>query len=438
MTSSSSTHPTTPRIAIIGAGLAGLSISLFLHRLNLPITIYESRPRDTSDGGFIALAPNAACVLDQLGVYQQLLTKGFAYEEYTFLSSRNCGKIATILNGSVRRYGYPALRISRHTLRQTLLEKVLEAGIEVKFEHKLTGIDETDSGVSLTLSTTSNTTTQTQTTEPFTYVLVSDGIHSKTRQLIFPSSPLPVYTGQLGLGGGQVSRSSLPATLPQPCLILGPGNSYMMMPSTPDGQTVNISATLEVPERSRAGWTELANDKATLKNMLVDRHCGSTSMWPKAVQESCRSAKAESLAIWPFYSAPILESWISSGGRVILLGDAAHAMPPTGGQGAAMAFEDAASLSLCFKKLTARSSEFGTLDISADLHAWQERRMKRVEQVKAFTSQGGDVRRATTGWVQMVIKEWLMWMVLWYRGEEGGFAWVYEYREEGVGAKIER
>lgn len=174
MINSSSASPTTSRIAIFGAGLAGLSAALFLDRLNLPVTIYESRPRDTSDGGSIALAPNAAYILDQLGVYQQLLAKGFPYEEITFLSSRNYKKIATILNGGVKRYGYPALKISRHALRQTLLEKVLEAGIEVKFEHKLTGSDETRRSGSLTFSTISNTATRTHTKEPIIHTISRD------------------------------------------------------------------------------------------------------------------------------------------------------------------------------------------------------------------------------------------------------------------------
>lgn len=100
----SSSEQKIPRITIIGAGLCGLSTALFLQRLNLHVTVFESRSRDASDGGFLALAPNAGYVLDQLGLHKYLLTQGCAYEEYYLLSARNLSQIGSYLNGSVERY----------------------------------------------------------------------------------------------------------------------------------------------------------------------------------------------------------------------------------------------------------------------------------------------------------------------------------------------
>lgn len=419
MTSSNKKSRNAPRIAIVGAGLGGLATSLFLHRLNLPVTIYESRSQDASDGGFLALAPNAAYVLDQLGLYEELLTQGFAYEEYYFVSARNCSKIGSIYNGNTEQYGYPALRISRHVLRQTLLKAVLSAGIEVNFDHKLNSIDEKPSEVTLTFSDNKAATCG--------YLIGCDGIHSRVRRNIFPSAPEPTFSGQVGIGGGQVPRNSVPSSIPQPCLILGANNSFMMMPTAPSGSIVNVSATIETHDRTRDEWAELSADKTQLKKMLVERHCGVDSTWPDVVRKSCEDANTDSLALWPFFKAPTLTSWFSSSGHVILTGDAAHAMPPTGGQGSAMAFEDAASLSLCFAKF-----KDGDVDISDDLAAWQSRRQERIEKIKKFTTTGGDIRKATGGWVQMLVKEWLMWAFFLWRGKEGGYAWIYDHKEKGV------
>lgn len=419
-----------PHIAIVGAGLSGLATALFLHRLNIPITVFESRSRNASDGGFLALAPNAGYVLDQLGLYHELTSQCCPYEEIYFLSARNLSKIGSVLNGSVKRYGYLCLRISRQKLRQSLLSAVIKAGIEIKFDHKLTRIDESEPGeVTATFSVG-----QTSTSTTCTYLIASDGIHSKTRKLVFPESHLPTFTGQMGIGGGEIPRTSIPATLPLPCLILGANNSFLFMPTNPTGTPVTFSATVEAQDRTREEWATLAADKAQLKSTMIDRHCGTKSTWPEVVQNACRSANAESLSVWPYYNAPILSSWISPSGRVILTGDAAHAMPPTGGQGAAMAFEDAATLSTCFAKLSQTSqlsSVAHNFDLAADLTAWQVSRNERVEKVKAFSARGGAIRKATPGKMQMLVKESLMWGYFHLKGKEGGCAWLYGYRAEG-------
>lgn len=430
----SSSEQKIPRITIIGAGLCGLSTALFLQRLNLHVTVFESRSRDTSDGGFLALAPNAGYVLDQLGLHKYLLTQGCAYEEYYLLSARNLSQIGSYLNGSVERYGYPCLRLSRHTVRQTLLHAVLQAGIEVHFEHKLTSIHEPHPGQVIATFTTPD---QTSTSATSTYLIATDGIHSKTRTLIFPDAPMPVFSGQAGIGGGQVSRSTnIPHSMPLPALVLGSSNSFMFMPTTPDAGTVSFSATVELPDRSREEWVALSADKPKLKQMMIDRHCSleSASNWPDVVKNACHTADPASLNLWPYYNAPILPTWISESGHMILAGDAAHAMPPTGGQGASMAFEDSATLASVFTKLSQPShlpQVAVNLGLRDDLVTWQNERKTRIEKVREFTGRGGDIRKASTGHMQMLMKETLMWGYFHLKGKEAGMSWMYEYRAEG-------
>ncbi|KPI40211.1 6-hydroxynicotinate 3-monooxygenase [Cyphellophora attinorum] len=428
----SSGLPPPHRIAIVGAGLAGLSLTLLLSRVRsqqqpLHITILELRPRHAQDGGFLALAPNALHILDQLGLYQKLLPQGFAYEDIAFYSARNLSRIGRVKNGDVKRYGYPALRIGRGIVRGELLRAVEELAtqdreeitVEMRFETKVVSVSEKEKNVILGLASGEELT--------FDAVIGADGIHSRVRNLV-NGDVKPTFSGMLGIGGGRLDRRDIrPQDLSLPAMFMGKSNAFMMMPTSADGNEVTFFATMEVEERDREGWAKLGEDKQELKRIMVDRHCGRASEWPAVVVEACRSGKADSLSIWPHYNAPILESWTSSSNRIILMGDAAHAMPPTGGQGAAMAFEDAASLAMVFE----RSDTAEAFDKGVD--EWQTTRQDRARKIKEFTTKSGDMRRTSPSVFQQIVKEWIMWLYFKVKGSDGGLAWVYEHKEKCPG-----
>lgn len=113
---------------------------------------------------------------------------------------------------------------------------------------------------------------------------------------------------------------------------------------------------------------------------------------------------------------------MSSSGRVIVIGDAAHAMPPTGGVGAAMAFEDACSLADLLGSVSCEEA-----NILDHLTKWQTIRQQRVKQALAFTSKGGDMRKASVSSFWQLFKEWTMWLYFRWVGPEAGLSWICEY-----------
>jgi 2-polyprenyl-6-methoxyphenol hydroxylase-like FAD-dependent oxidoreductase len=106
------------------------------------------------------------------------------------------------------------------------------------------------------------------------------------------------------------------------------------------------------------------------------------------------------------------------------MGDAAHAMSPQGGQGAAMAFEDAETLAFTIAQpdfLEARSKL---------LLKWQNHRRQRVGEVKAFTDRNGRLRSPNSNYYKQLVKDWVMWAMLKYHGPLNGMEWCYGYNGE--------
>jgi len=113
---------------------------------------------------------------------------------------------------------------------------------------------------------------------------------------------------------------------------------------------------------------------------------------------------------------------MSRTGRVILIGDAAHAMPPTGGQGAAQALEDAVTLADTLASLN--DKEVKQLNV---VRKWESTRQERVKRILAFTSKGGDMRKSSVSTFRQILKEWTMWAYFLWLGPDAGLSWIYDY-----------
>jgi len=249
----------------------------------------------------------------------------------------------------------------------------------------------------------------------------ADGIHSRVRAHLQPNAT-PTFSGQLGVGGS-LSRSQLPPSAQSvymPCLVLGKLNSFMFMPCNYTGDRVGCFVTVDGEDRSRDEWGKLQNDKAALYKALQSHH--ESEEWPEIVHAASKNIDLETLTLWPYYKVPELDSWSSKSGRIIVIGDASHAMPPTGGQGAAMAFEDALTLA---DALNAVKSKESTL--RETLSHWQSIRQARIKKILAFTSKSGDMRKHSVSPFQQLVKEWAMWIYFLWVGQDGGLSWVYDY-----------
>ncbi|KAI1630153.1 salicylate hydroxylase [Exophiala viscosa] len=402
------------KLIVIGGGIGGPLLALALQQHNISCSIFEARGQDALDGGFVALAPNALRVLDRVGVYDRIAKQGWNYEELQMLSSRNLSPIGTVLNGSQNKYGYQALRISRGVVRQTLLEVLRERDIELRYNSKCINIEETDRSTVITTFADGHT-------EEADFLVGADGIHSRVRSFLQPNAT-PKFSGQMGIGGS-LERSRLTSSsqsMYMPCLILGKLNSFMLMPCTYTGDRVGCFATVESHDRSRQEWSQLQTDRPALYKALQSHR--QDEHWPHFVHAASENIDESSLMLWPFYKVPELTSWMSRTGRVILVGDAAHAMPPTGGQGAAQAHEDAVTLADTLASLNDKD-----VDHLNVLRKWESTRQERVKKILAFTSKGGDMRKSSVSTFRQILKEWTMWAYFLWLGPDAGLSWIYDY-----------
>ncbi|KAI9871127.1 MAG: hypothetical protein M1830_003285 [Pleopsidium flavum] len=402
---------TPKQVAIIGAGLSGLSLALALHAQSIPCTIYELRSPSFSLGGAIMLSPNALRVLDSLGVYERIRSKGYNFESLAF-KNEDGETTGLYYFGHQKLYAYKALRVYRQVLVTELLMMLKEAGISIKFEQKFSHvISESDDGVTFQFADGS--------TEWATLLIGADGIHSKVRRYVSPSVA-PSYSGQLAITSA-IKRSTLrfPVGIEYnlPVSISAKPGAFILAPQDVDGGEVLAGTQRVFPERDRVGWEKLASEKGELLELFR----ANMKEWPDIVQSALENIPTESITIWPYYTVPRLEKWASDRKRVIILGDAAHAIPPTAGQGVNQAFEDTYTLALLLSKLSSG------IPLSEALMFWQTYRQERVDKVLDLTRQMNN-KRLPAADRELLAKESVWQDESKTQGEGGQLHWLYHPR----------
>ncbi|MBC3194334.1 FAD-dependent monooxygenase [Pseudonocardia sp. C8] len=310
-------------MAIVGAGIGGLTLALSLHARGIPVTVFERTDELREVGAAVALSANGLRPIDELGLLGRLEAVATQPTELIHRSWRTHDRITAFpvgLDGSYRaRFKAPYLGVHRAEF-QRILSGACPPGM-IRLSSEVVSVT-TDGTLTLASGETVRASV----------VVGADGVHSRLRALVDPDAR-PVYTGTSGFRG-IVPVGSLP-TLPDPGAIqfwMGPDAHLLHYAIGPGGEHVNFLAVLEGPGTWSAGAGPATADPGTLARAFEG--------WAPAVREMV--AAVPQSAQWPLYTLPPLSRWTA--GRVVLLGDAAHTMLPHQGQGANQAIEDAAVL----------------------------------------------------------------------------------------------
>lgn len=312
-------------IAIIGGGIGGLATAGFLRESGLDVHVFEQAAALTEVGAGLIVTPNCARLVRALGQFSLLRDRGVTmsrgwqfrrWEDGSVLFSQELDTQAR------EEFGEEMFSAHRSDLLEACKQSVPPDWVHL--DHQMVSATETNRGVDLQFANGLNVDADA--------VIGADGVHSMIRKELFGQNE-PVYAGI------QAFRAVIPAdgvpdfaALPEHNLWIGPNHHLVHYPIQA-GRSVNLVAFAPAGDYDRSSWTATGK-----REELIAEFAG----WDSRLLNLL--AAVDTPGRWALLDLDPLETWVSGGGRVTLLGDAAHPMYPFYAQGAAQAMEDAAVL----------------------------------------------------------------------------------------------
>ena len=344
---------------VVGGSIAGMNAAIALAQQGVKVDLVELSEQPL--GASLAFSGRAAETLVELGIYDEVHATGtpFGPDSTAATLYDATGKI---LAPSPKRPSWPgavdAIGVYRPAFLDVSAAAATRLGVRIRKGVTYETIDNGDDGVSVTFTDGES--------GQYDLLVAADGIGSKIRSLIFPEAPKPKFAGQLSI------RWMAP----------GPkvdGEGWYVSPVgrmgfyyLPQG-LVYVPAVIDMPELR---WLS-DEDVREIFLKLVDSMTA-----PPVVELRSRLTDSSQLIGRPFEWILVPDRWYK--GRVLLIGDAAHATSAHMGMGGGMALEDAVVLGHSIAAAEA---------LPDALQAFMARRYDRVKLVVETSVKAGELEQ---------------------------------------------
>ena len=355
-------------VAVIGAGIGGLTAALALARRGCTVAVYEQARELGEIGAGLHVSPNGLKVLHALGLEDALGA----------VAARPCTIVARhFATGAPNfekpfdeefcaRYGAPFYSLHRADLLAILANAVTsEPRVRLTLESRAVQVDEVHGAAEIVFENGRRAAAAA--------VVAADGVHSRIRANMH-SAITTRFTGHVAYRG-MAATAELPDGLVEPKLNIwvGPGRHFVAYPVR-RGELINYVAVVEEEGWTEESWTTKA-DKNVLATAFAEWHETVRALVGQTLRGECYK--------WALLGRDPLPSW--STGRVTLLGDAAHPMVPYLAQGAVMAIEDAWVLAACLSAAPDPPAAFAT---------YEEARRQRTADIQMAAWEQGKLNHA--------------------------------------------
>ena len=411
------------KVIIVGAGISGLVQYLYLKKHltaalspneDLDIVIYEKH-RDSVPkagailiGGFLAVAPNGMRALLDLDkeLYDDVCSRGHFQTDFMLKNA-----LGWNLGGfRAQSFDDPPMKsvvIGRQRLWECIRERVPTDAIVYESVEGISFPSDSTPFFNIRGSDASHTAD---------LIIGADGVHSALRNAVANDDKdySPKYMGLVGVGGMFRESVALPDPPPPSAMVLTFGsNGFFGYGSiSPEQSGWWSTYSMDEPPTSNK-----ALDPEDVKKQLRERHQDWTDPNIKAFIN-----KVEIESVYPTWTAPTIPKW--SRKNVVLVGDAAHAMQPSSGQGVSQALEDAQVLAILLAHGVGKAQR--SEGITSALTDFEKLRRPRAQKCVDRGNQGGDRKRKMSK-----IEEYMMYGFVWIMGHWPKDTWS-EYLYKNV------
>ena len=346
-------------VLVIGGGIGGMAAALALTQRGAAVTLIDVDPNWRVYGAGITITGMSLRAFDDLGVLDEIRVRGYVHDGMRPLkyTGEPLGEPKLAPPGSP-----PVMLgggIMRPVLHDILSKQVRNSAIDVRLGVTVDTMDQDENGVDIIFSDGK--------AGRYDLIVGADGIFSKTRDMIFPDAPKPQFTGQ----GCWRIVAERPSFVDRAEIYFGGPLKIGMSPISQEQMYVFLLE--HVPDNK---WFEPETYVTHLSELMAP-FGGNIPAIRAALSEDSQ------IVYRPLEWLLLPDPWYK--GRVVLIGDAAHATTPHMASGAGLAVEDGLALAQELEK---------TDDVGTALRGFMDRRFSRAKLVVETSVQSGEMEMA--------------------------------------------